>query len=842
MFSSETAAYPTNAWLPVVVVLVYYLVGGYLSFTYGNAFLGFSVFLLFTASICSRWRGMVLAAGPRTTRQIPPQPIPKCIQLSATELHEAFKEGSLRCVDVTMAYIRLIRAVNPYINAMVFDCFEEAIRTARRADVVWEEWRSKGQQAGEPEPSFVLGVPCTVKECMLCTGCPNTSGNPKREGLISKRDSHVVSNFRCAGAVILGVTNTSELCMWYESSNYVYGMSSNPYDTRCIVGGSSGGEGAAAGASFACFGIGSDIGGSIRMPAFFNGVYGFKATPHLIDNEGQFPGARASANRFMAIGPITRFAEDLFPLSRVAAMGGVSLPPEEYPPAAPFSLRTSWPLTPWDRYYYARGVGSSVAEDSFSLLSFSSTSSSPVRLVAHPVPAGWKKKSTPRRPPAARRGKARSTAVAAVVAGEGEEEMDEAMEEKIEFSKEAATVWKERKQQKTSFMTTLPKEEDNFPWELERKNAELDEFEEAEAKRKGRGARPRTAAMYEKGRREVGGGSVPLFSLSSFSSSSPTAVPARGEEGGYTTALAPTSSSPLPPTLRIFALEDYGVRFIPVSHSQKMAVHIAAEALAGAMRNAGVPVEVMYINVRDPKRCTGGVVPPPFQYFSDSFSMWVHALSSDPSENSFVSSMEDGGDGDRYGVGMGGIDDLGSHHQGRGEVNWVAELGRWCLRRSRHTFPAISLCVLETLEKSVPKFLTVGRTGSHSLEYFQRQMEDLLGEHGVLIAPTFPTAAPRHHQPLWNPFQFQYTAVFNVLQLPAVACPIWVGESMAHRRQGYTPEAVREEGRPEDFHLPKGVQLVGKRNTDEMLLGLALVLDEQCQGYRYPGWAELKTH
>lgn len=848
MFGSDPhEAYPTNAWLPYVVVCVYYAVGGYLSFTYGGAFFGLSIFLLTTAAICSRWRGIVLSAGPRTTRQIPPQPIPKCLQLSATALHEAFKEGALRSVDVTLAYIRLIRAVNPYINAIVFECFEEAIRSATQADKVWEEWRRRGRWAGEPEPSMVLGVPCTVKECMLCIGCPNTSGNPTREGLVAKRDSQVVHNFRRAGAVILGVTNTSELCMWYESSNYVYGMSCNPYDTRCIVGGSSGGEGAAAGASFACFGIGSDIGGSIRMPAFFNGVYGFKATPHLISNEGQFPGAKASANHFMATGPITRFAEDLFPLARLAAFGGFHMPPEEYPPAAPFSLLTCWPVTPWDRYYYPSGRTPAGVSPSRSWTSLSAVHGGGGRLSPAAVSGvGRKGKGNKMVMGGGRRGRSASVDMA----------MGETEEEVIQRSREARAIWNERKRRKSRFMTTLSdereEEEKNFPWK-EKKNSGEEEHEDADdwwddyppsPPPTWRGIEERECGKKEGKERAA----APIFSLSTFPSSSPR-MPETTSPHACSSCCGIASTTPLPPllppTLRIFVLEDYGARFIPVSQSQKMAVRIAGEALARGMRKAGIPVEITYIDVRNPKRCTGGVVPPPFPYFADSFSMWVHALSSDPSENTFVHSMADTGGGKSGGGGEEHHDPPHPSSHPTTDINWIAELLRWCFRRSRHTFPAISLCVLETLEKSVPKFLSFGRAGSLSLDIFQREMENLLGDHGVLIAPTFPTAAPRHHQPLWNPFQFQYTAVFNVLQLPAVACPIWVGEEMQSRPCAFTPEAYRDEQRgrrlPKDFHLPKGVQLVGKRNTDEMLLGLALVLDEQCQGYRYPCWADLKN-
>lgn len=819
LFSTGTEAYPSNVWLPRIVVLLYYLGGGYLAFTYGNAFIGLTIFLLTTAGLCSYWRGVILRAGPRTTRQVPPQSIPKCLRLSACSLHEAFKEGTLSSVDVTLAYIRLIQAVNPYINAMVFECFEEALRSAKRADAVWEEWRSKGQFTGESEPSFVMGVPCTIKECMLCEGCPNTSGNPTRIGLVATRDSQVVSNFRRAGAVILGVTNTSELCMWYESSNYVYGMSCNPYDTRCIVGGSSGGEGAAAGASFACFGVGSDIGGSIRMPAFFNGVYGFKTTPHLISNEGQFPGAKASANHFMSTGPITRFAEDLFPLARIASRGGFPLSPEEFPPAVPFTLETSGPLTPWDYYYYRGGHPSSSMGKEGSI----STTMTTTQRRQNAKKGVVEEKRERSRSSVRRRGQgggrsttkeesaldhllhdqeeerksvAQSPKRSSMHTARPEEVEEQAM---IEHSHVTMAMWRERKEKlRNAFLIAAIRER-------EKKRRDEEEEKAETHPRIPRSEQPfRLPTWHKEGEEEENGargGGTNDASVSSLDTSTSF------------------SSSSFPPTLRIFMLEDYGVRFIPVSNSQKLAVRLAGEGLACAMQKAGVPVEVIHINLRDPKQCTGGVIPGPFRYFPDSFSMWVHALSSDPTENTFVSTMAEGG---------------------CENVNWIAELGRWCLRRSRHTLPAILLCVLETLEKSVPKFLSFGKTGAVSLYAFQKEMEDLLGEHGVLLAPTFPTAAPHHHQPLWNPFQFQYTAIFNVLQLPAVACPIWVGEDMRSREVALTPEECRERGLPKDYHLPKGVQLVGKRNTDEMLLGFALALDEYCQGYKYPGWAHLE--
>jgi fatty acid amide hydrolase 2 len=107
--------------------------------------------------------------------------------------------------------------------------------------------------------------------------------------------------------------------MWYESNNRVYGRTNNPYDPSRIVGGSSGGEGAIIGAGGSPFGLGSDVGGSIRMPAFFNGVFGHKPTGGLVPGSGQYPRALREAARIVATGPLARRAEDLWPLLRLLA-------------------------------------------------------------------------------------------------------------------------------------------------------------------------------------------------------------------------------------------------------------------------------------------------------------------------------------------------------------------------------------------------------------------------------------------------------------------------------------------------------------------------------------------
>src|SRR5262249_8717417 len=146
-----------------------------------------------------------------------------------------------------------------------------------------------------------------------------TGGLYARRGKPATRDATAVKRLRAAGAIPLGVTNVSELCMWMESANTVYGRTSNPYDLARTPGGRSGGEGAIVGAGASPVGLGSDVGGSIRMPAFFCGVFGHKPTGGLIPNTGQFPIAENDALRYLTTGPLCRRAEDLWPIVRTLA-------------------------------------------------------------------------------------------------------------------------------------------------------------------------------------------------------------------------------------------------------------------------------------------------------------------------------------------------------------------------------------------------------------------------------------------------------------------------------------------------------------------------------------------
>ena len=167
--------------------------------------------------------------------------VPSLLSLSASGLASLIRRGETTSRVVVEAHIARIQAVNGGLNAVVAARFADARREADRADE-----RLRHDDAASLPPFH--GVPCTVKECFALAGMPQTAGLVARRGLIAGSDATAVARLRAAGFIPLGVTNLSELCMWMESNNRVYGRTNNAYDPRHIAGGSSGGEGAIVGA------------------------------------------------------------------------------------------------------------------------------------------------------------------------------------------------------------------------------------------------------------------------------------------------------------------------------------------------------------------------------------------------------------------------------------------------------------------------------------------------------------------------------------------------------------------------------------------------------------------
>ncbi len=237
-------------------------------------------------------------------------------ELSMVQLLSLLRRRQLSPVELVEAHIRRTQAVNPAINALVAPRFEAAREEARAAAARYDQAGDRPEAQAALPP--LLGVPCSIKEFVALQGMPHTGGLLRRRGEVADADATVTERLRQAGAIVLGMTNAPEGGLWLETNNLLYGRTKNPWDGRRTSGGSSGGEGALVAAGGTVFGIGSDIGGSVRIPAAFCGTVGHKPSMGLCPNTGHFPPAQPD-ERYLVIGPLCRRVEDVMPLLRVMA-------------------------------------------------------------------------------------------------------------------------------------------------------------------------------------------------------------------------------------------------------------------------------------------------------------------------------------------------------------------------------------------------------------------------------------------------------------------------------------------------------------------------------------------
>lgn len=257
--------------------------------------------------------------------------MPNLLSASAFDLAARIRSGAITAAAVVAAHIEQTRRVNPLINAVIADRFSAARAEAAAVDRAIAAGRAVGPLAG---------VPCSFKEMIDVEGMPSTFGAHSRRERRAEGDATVVARLRAAGAIPVGVTNVPEWGMWFETDNVIYGRTSNPWNVARTSGGSSGGEAALVAAGGAAFGVGSDIGGSIRMPAAFCGVPAHKPSPGLVPLTGHHPvyssGPDAALSKrapYLVIGPIGRTAADLMPLLRImSGPDGVDPNAREYPP------------------------------------------------------------------------------------------------------------------------------------------------------------------------------------------------------------------------------------------------------------------------------------------------------------------------------------------------------------------------------------------------------------------------------------------------------------------------------------------------------------------------------
>jgi Asp-tRNA(Asn)/Glu-tRNA(Gln) amidotransferase A subunit family amidase len=249
---------------------------------------------------------------------------PQC--LSALEIASLIRRKEVSPVEIAHAHLARIARLNPKLNAFVDYNPEAVLVQAREAEKAL--MRSNADELGP-----LHGVPLSIKSSIDVAGHHCEAGSRLRAGYIAAEDAPLVGRLRAAGAVILGVTNTPELLMAWETDNLLYGRTNNPWDLSRTAGGSSGGEAAAIAAGLSAGGVGSDGGGSIRVPAHFCGICGLKPTPGRIPSTGHFPKSGGPFALLGVVGPMARTVEDLRILFQ--AMAG---PDEGDPCAAPVAV------------------------------------------------------------------------------------------------------------------------------------------------------------------------------------------------------------------------------------------------------------------------------------------------------------------------------------------------------------------------------------------------------------------------------------------------------------------------------------------------------------------------
>ena len=247
--------------------------------------------------------------------------------LSAVAMAEQIREKKLSPVELVEAHLARIEQLNPKLNAFVQVDADGARRQARAAETA----ATRGEKVGP-----LHGVPLSVKSSIEVAGLCCEAGTKLRAGYVASQDAPLVSRLRAAGAIILGVTNCPELLMAWETDNLLYGRTNNPWDVSRTPGGSSGGEAAAIASGCSAGGVGSDGGGSIRVPAHFSGICGLKPTPGRIPATGHFPNSVGPFALIGVVGPMARTVADLKALFEV--MQG---PDDGDPSASPVPVR--WP-------------------------------------------------------------------------------------------------------------------------------------------------------------------------------------------------------------------------------------------------------------------------------------------------------------------------------------------------------------------------------------------------------------------------------------------------------------------------------------------------------------------
>ena len=231
-------------------------------------------------------------------------------QFSLSQIAGNIRARELSPVEVLRAHLERIEQFNPKLNAIIEVRADSALREARAA----ENAIANGEEIGP-----LHGIPISIKSAIAVAGLKQECGSRTRLGLVANQDAVLVQRLKKAGAIIVGTTNVPEMLMAYETGNPLYGRTKSPWDQERTPGGSSGGEAAAIAAGLCCGGIGSDGGGSIRVPAHFSGICGLKPTPGRIPATGHWPESLGPFALLGVVGPMARTVADVELIFRVVS-------------------------------------------------------------------------------------------------------------------------------------------------------------------------------------------------------------------------------------------------------------------------------------------------------------------------------------------------------------------------------------------------------------------------------------------------------------------------------------------------------------------------------------------
>lgn len=236
---------------------------------------------------------------------------------TATRLARAIRNGRLSSVEATQAHLERIGRLNGELSALVVIDRDGALKAARAADRAADRARAKKKALGP-----LHGVPITIKEAFDVAGLHTTSSHPPLKDNVAREDASLVARLRAAGAVILGKTNVPELCADFQTDSPLFGTTKNAWDGQRTAGGSTGGGAVAVAARLSPLELGSDIGGSVRNPAHYNGIFSLKPTEWRVPSRGHVPGLPGQTRtiRWMGVfGPLARAVEDLETALRIIA-------------------------------------------------------------------------------------------------------------------------------------------------------------------------------------------------------------------------------------------------------------------------------------------------------------------------------------------------------------------------------------------------------------------------------------------------------------------------------------------------------------------------------------------